>query len=283
MREQIFALLFTGGPLVVATGVASGRDGVEKALAALDAARPKSPEETKAEAQVRAALVPWVIAEVDEPPVRWTNGLREAMRRAAEAERTRRPGSKASTPRDLDQDHVELRPGTLDPAWRLPKDSLHVEVLLIPRTKGTRPARKAHLFAVPKGTATWLGYSEDAVAVTSRMRIALDDSTDVGTLARSADAASLRTQPAAFAGVAALDGLSTLAAPSGPNTDLRSLIRTFGRLPPGSDTLAWTAGADPTAGTAHVALHVQVPRRTATISRTSWAFEGPERRDEQIA
>jgi hypothetical protein len=208
-----------------------------------------------------------VLAEVEEPPERWTRGLRDLMRGAEEAERRRTPGSKASTPRDPDQDHVDLRAGALDPSWRLPKDTLHVEVLMSPRTKGKHAPRTGHLLVAPKGTATWIGYSENAAAVASRIRVALDDATEVGTLAKSAQAISLRTRPALAAGLGSIFGVGALTAASGPNADPRNMMRAPSRLSAlgsaGRETVTWTAGADATPGAVHVTLRAQASRQTA--------------------
>jgi hypothetical protein len=61
--------------------------------------------------------------------------------------------------------------------------------------------------------------------------------------------------------------MGALSAPSGPNADLRSLVRVPSRLSPrgpaGTEPLTWTAGGDPTAGAVHIALHVQASRQTA--------------------
>jgi len=268
VRERTFGLLLSGGPLVFATGVASGREGADRAIAAFESAGSKTPAEAKAEAQLRSALVPWMIAEVEEPPALWTEGLRDLVRRTEEAERTRAAGSKASTPRDPDGNHVDLRIAKLDPAWRLPKDALHLEVLIAARTKGKRPTRRGHLFAVPKESATWLGYSEDAAAITSRLRTAIDSASEIGTLSKSAEAAALRTRPALAAGIGSVAGFGLLAAQRTTYEDLRGLVRTSAHLNAlgsrGSEMVIWTASADPSPGSVHVALRVQASRQTAT-------------------
>ena len=194
LRERIESLVLTGGPLVFAAGIAGGRDGAEKALAAIDGAR--AADEARVLGQARSALLPWMMFEVDEPGEKWTQGLRDIVKRGEDVDKTRKPGSKSTTPVDPDGDHVDVKVGALDPALKLPKDTLHLEVLLTPRTKGKRPTRKGHLFVVPRGAATWLGYSEDAAAVASRLRLAIDDTSEAGTLARSTAAATLRARPA---------------------------------------------------------------------------------------
>jgi len=273
LRERLETLLLTGGPLVLAAGVAGGRDGADKALAALDSAHASPAEETRAETSARNALRPWLLMELEEPGSTWTQGLRDIVRQAEDADRTRAPGSKASTPRDPDGDHVDLHIGTLDPSHKLPKDALHLEVSLTPRTKGTRPARKAHLFVVPKGTATWIGYCEDSATITSRLRLALDDTNETGTLAKSAEATSLRTRPAIGAGVLVVGGLSHLTAKTKAPEELRAAARSASRAasagPRSTDTLTWTATADTAPGAVHVALHAQATRRlSADILRT---------------
>ena len=265
LRERIESLLFTGGPLVVGAGVAGGREGAERALAAFDSASP--PELARSEAMARGALLPWVLIGVEEPGSKWTTGLRELVRRGQEADKTRRPGSTSSSPRDPDGDHVDIRIGTLDPSLKLPKDALHVEVLIAPRTKGKRPTRTAHLFVVPKGTGTWLGYSEDMSAIASRLRLAVDDTTEAGTLSRSSEATSLRSRPALGAGLFSLAGIGHFATKTTTADDLRRASRNVSRAASlgahGNQMLTWVATADPTPGSVRVSLATEVSRPTA--------------------
>jgi hypothetical protein len=264
LRERIESLVLTGGPFVFATGIAGGRDGAEKALAAIDGARPA--DEARVLGQARSALLPWMMFEVDEPGAKWTQGLRDIVKRGEEVDKTRKPGGKSSTPVDPDGDHVDVKIGALDPALKLPKDTLHLEVLLTPRTKGKRPARKGHFFVVPRGAATWMAYSEDASAVASRLRLAIDDTSETGTLARSADAVSLRGRNATGAGLVSPGALPFLAAKTTTTADLhaasKSTARMFGALR-GSDTIAWSLGGDTTPGSVHVSLRAQITRPTA--------------------
>jgi hypothetical protein len=277
LRERIEGLLLTGGPLVVAAGVAGGREGADRALAALETARAapgpirssgtRVPQEARAESQARSALMPWMMLEVEEPAEKWTQGLRDIVRRAEDADKTRKPGSKSTVPHDPDGDHVDVRVGALDPSFKLPKDSLHLEVLMEPYTKGARPTRKAHVFVVPKGGATWIGYCEDSSAIASRLRIALDDSIEVGTLARSTDAVSLRKRAALGAGIVALGGLGYLTAKTTTLADLRTAASTASRNASrgalGSETVTWTLTGDTTPGSVRVSLLGQTTRQTA--------------------
>lgn len=267
LRERLEALLLTGGPLVLGAGVQGGRDGADRALAALGNGTPKT--SAKLEAQARAALSPWVLIELEEPAERWTQGLRDVVRRAEDADRTRRPGSKASTPRDPDGDHVDLKLGTLDPSLKLPADALHLEVLLVPHTKGKRPARRAHLLVVPKGAATWIGYGEDLAGTAARLRLALDDGTEAGTLTRSAEAASLRARPAVGAGLVALGAMPLLAAKTATPEDLQATARSASRIAGlglrGGQTVTWTATTDVApGGAARLSVHTALARQTAT-------------------
>jgi hypothetical protein len=264
LRERIESLVLTGGPFVFATGIAGGRDGAEKALAAIDGARPA--DEARVLGQARSALLPWMMFEVDEPGAKWTEGLRDIVKRGEEVDKTRKPGVKSSTPVDPDGDHVDVKIAALDPALKLPKDTLHLEVRLTPRTKGKRPARKGHFFVVPRGAATWLGYSEDASAVASRLRLAIDDTSETGTLSRSAEAVTLRGRTATSAGLVSPGALSLLAAKATTTADLhaaaKSTARVFGALR-GSETIAWSLGDDATPGSVHVSLRAQITRPTA--------------------
>jgi hypothetical protein len=266
LRERIESLLLTGGPFVVGAGVAGGRDGADKALAAFDSA--STPDRARTATKARAALVPWVMVAVEEPAEKWTTGLRDIVRRGQEADKTRVPGSKSSSPRDPDGDHVDVRPGALDPSLKLPNDAMHLEVVIAPRTKGKHPTRTAHLFVVPKGTTTWLGYSEDLAAITSRLRLAVDDATESGTLSRSEEAGSLRTRPVLGAGLFSLAGMGHLAAPSTTADDLHRAAQNATRNASlgahGNQTLTWIATADPTPGSIRVSVVTEVTRPTAT-------------------
>jgi hypothetical protein len=281
LRERFESLLLTGGPLVVGIGVTGGRDGAEQALARLVSPAPgpppPPPKGTRAtarrvgdavlELQARKALQPWLLLEVDEPAEKWTRGLRELVRRAEDAERTRRPGSHASTPRDPDGDHVDLKVGTLDPALKLPKSSLHLEARITPRTKGKRPPRTAHVFVVPKGTATWIGYSEDATAIASRLRLALDDASDVGTLGRTAGASALGGRPALARGLVSLLGLRYLTLERTTTEELQRAALRTSRIAAlgvrGAETVSWTATADTSPGAVGLSVRAQVTRQAA--------------------
>lgn len=266
LRERLESLVLTGGPIVLGAGIAGGREGAEKALASLASATSPRDEE-RAAAQAQTALVPWLVLELDEPPDRWSQGLRDVVQRALDAERTRKPGSKASTPRDPDGDHVDLRVGALDAALKLPKDTLHVEVSITPRTKGQRPARKGHLFVVPKAATTWIGYSEDAAAIASRLRLAVDDATDVGTLGKSTDAAALRTRAALGAGLLSFGGLGHLLTRPTTRGELQVAARAASRAASlgisGAEVVAFTASADAAPGSVRASLNVAAQRQTA--------------------
>lgn len=266
LLQRIESLFLTGGPMVVGAGVAGGREGAEKALAAFDAAA--ATEQSRAETKARAALLPWVILAVDEPGEKWTTGIRDVVRRAEEVEKTRRPGTKSGTPRDADGDHVDMRIGTLDASLKLPKDTLHVEILVAPRTKGKRPTRTAHLFVVPKAAGTWVGYCEDASAIAARLRLAADDATEAGTLSRSEEAALLRARPALAAGLFSPAGLGHLVAASTTAEDLRRAAKRSARNASlgarANQSLTFTATADPTPASVRFSVGTEVPRQTAT-------------------
>jgi hypothetical protein len=261
LRERFETLLLTGGPIVIGAGLVGGRDGVDQALAAHAAQ-----SSTATEARARAALVPWVMIEVDEPAAKWTQGLRDVVLRVAQAEKTRTPGSRSSTPRDPDGDHVDVKIGALDPKLKLPSDALHLEVLITPRTKGARPPRRGHLFVVPKGASTWLGYSEDIAAIGARLRLATDDATEAGTLGKSAEATGLRARPAVGAGVVEIGGLAYLGAKTSTTYELRALAtaaaRAAGRGAHTNESVGWTMTADATPGSVHVAVHTRITRQT---------------------
>jgi hypothetical protein len=269
LRERLASLLLTGGPFVLGAGVVGGRDGVDRALAAFEAARGNpAAAAARAETQARGALRPWVMIAIDEPAEKWTQGLRDIVRRAEDAERTRVPGSKASTPRDPEGDHVDLKLGSVDQALALPPGALHLEMLLTPRTKGKRPPRTAHVFVVAKGSATWFGYSEDAPAIASRLRIAMDDAIDVGTLARSSAATSLRAHAGVGAGLVSLGSVGHLTAATRTAEDLHALATTSSRMAGlrqhATESVTWSASADPASGSVGLSVQGRASRQTAT-------------------
>jgi hypothetical protein len=272
LRERLESLFLTGGPLVFAAGIGGGREGADKAIAALEAApaHAKPADEARAETLVRTALTPWLLFEVEEPPPHWTQGVRDLVKKGEDAERARAPGSKSSVARDPDGVHADAHVAPLDPAAKLPNDSLHLEIVLVPRTKGKRPPRKAHLYVVPKGNATWIGYSEDAPAIAARLRLAIDDAVETGTLAKSAPAALLRARPAIGAGLVSMVGLPYLAAGTNgatPKDELRQSAKSLARtaaLGRGPEPLAWTATADTTPGNVRLSISAQPSRQSAS-------------------
>ncbi|MBX3188049.1 MAG: hypothetical protein KF819_13590 [Labilithrix sp.] len=263
LRDRLEALLLTGGPLVFGAGIVGGRDGAEKALAAFEAAKPGARDLAKLEAQARGAITPWYVFEVEEPTDKWIGGLRDIVRGAEDADKTRKEGSTSTLPRDPDGDHIDVRAATLDPALRLPKDALHLEVLLTPNTKGHGRPRKAHLFVVrgnEKGTATWIGYSEDAAAIASRLRLATDDTTDAGTLGKSAEASSLQGKSAVGAGLVVVPAVSLLVAKDRTSADLRetaSSVARWSSSPLTTESVTFTMSADPGAAGGRSRLSVQ--------------------------
>jgi hypothetical protein len=266
LRERLESLLLTGGPLVFGAGVVGGREGGDKALVAIESAHNKQ-DEAKAEAQARTALAPWLIFEAEEPAERWTQGLRDLVQRATDADKTRAPGSTSSTPRDPDSDHIDVHVGTVDAALKLPKDAFHLEILMTPRTKGKRPARKGHLFIVPKARTTWIGYSEDAAAIAARLRLALDDATEVGTLTKSPDVAPLRARPAIAAGLVSVGGVGHLFVSGTTFAELSTAARrarSTGLGTRGPETVIWTVSSDTTAGSVRASLRAETSRPTAT-------------------
>ena len=270
LREKLESLLLTGGPLALGVGVAGGREGAEKALAAF--AWGATADQARTEVKARAALVPWVMIAVEEPAEKWATGVREIVRRGREVDKNRRPGSTASSTRDPAGDHVDLRVGTLEPGLKLPKDSLHVEVLIAPRAKGTRPARTGHVFIVPKGSGTWIGYSEDVTAIAARLRLAIDDATESGTLSRSEEARSLAARPALGAGLVSLSGIGLTTVATRTVDDLnraaRSAARTASLGTTASRLLTWTATADPTPGSVRLSLRTEItPQVTSEVMR----------------
>jgi hypothetical protein len=138
--DELAALFLTGGPFVLAAG------------------------KTKST---------WLVAGVAEPAQRWTNGLRALVKKSDEAERTRKKPA-SSTPRHPDSDDVAARIVPIPASAKVPPDSLHIELKFTPKKKGAGPVRITHLWVVPQGDRTWIGYGDDDATVRDRLRAATD-------------------------------------------------------------------------------------------------------------
>lgn len=272
VRTHLESILLTGGPLVVGAGIAGGLDRAERALAALDAATGTNGV-AAAEASARAALVPWAMFEVEQDPAVVILSMKGIVKGADEADRTRKPGSATASQakKDPDGDHVDVRAIPLDAALKLPVGTLALEVVVAPRTKGKHPVRRGKLFVVPKGKATWIGYSEDAPAIATRLRTAIDDTTEVGTLARSKDATDLKSKTGVLTAMTSMAGLAMLAADRGTRDDLLGDARVSARLaalPSKGGNLFTVVGtteiAKPESGPAALVLTARAPRGALT-------------------
>ena len=71
---------------------------------------------------------------------------------------------------------MTARIATVPASAKVPPDSLHIELKFTPKKKGAGSARIAHLWVVPQGDRTWLGYGDDDAAVRERLRAARDAS-----------------------------------------------------------------------------------------------------------
>lgn len=166
--DELRALFLTGGPFVLAAG------------------------KTKST---------WLVAGVEEPSTRWTNGLRALVKKSDEAERTRKKPANPVTRRRPDGDDVAARVVPVPASAKLSPDSLHIELKFTPR-KGTGQVRIAHLWVVPQGDRTWIGYGDDDPAVRERLRGA-----------REPNSAASEATPALVSGQATMNGLAMLLAP----------------------------------------------------------------------
>lgn len=260
--DQASQLFLTGGPLVFASGIgATGLAGVEKAFADPKDTRSEKDRE-KEEAKALGTLVPWSLGWVDEPAAKWTTAIRQMVKTAEDAEKTRnKKVAQSAPPKDPDGTHTMLRLAPkVDSKWRLPDGSLEVLVDQTPRADKAK-TKTSRLFVVPKGNATWFGYGEDAALVTERLRFVLDDKQTKGTLAEVPEAAALRTKSAIAAAtlqpLGAIFGLET----SSPHRIRRTLETAAKTTSKGRDVLAFTASNEVTADRAQLKLVTIIPRR----------------------
>lgn len=257
--DQASQLFLTGGPLVFASGLgASGLAGVEKAVAD---AKDKTGE--KDDPKVLASLVPWSLGWVDEPAAKWTTGIKQMVKTAEDAEKTRnKKQAQRAPPKDSDGTHTALRLAPkVDAKWRLPEGSLEVLVDRTPRAPKSKTTT-SRLFVVPKGNATWFGYGEDGALVAERLRFVLDDKQTKGTLADVPEAAALRAKSGlAAATLQPLGAMLGLGEASSPHR-LRRILESAGKTSSkGRDVLTFTAASDVTGDRAQLKLVTIIPRR----------------------
>jgi hypothetical protein len=129
------------------------------------------------------------------------------MKKSDEAERTRKKPAN-SGPRRPDGDDIAARVVAVPASAKLPADSLHLELKFTPKKKGAGQARVAHLWVVPQGDRTWIGYRDDDAALRERLRAARDK-----TAAPLVSASGADTTKALAGGHSTTSGLITLFTP----------------------------------------------------------------------
>jgi hypothetical protein len=120
---------------------------------------------------------------------------------------------------------------------------------------------------VPKGGVTWIGYCENAGAIASRLRVAIDDTTEVGTLAKSTEATALRGHPAIGAGFISVVGVALLGAKTITTDDVRSAAKHAAKTAAlglhGPEMVTWSASSDAKPGSLRASFRVEATRATA--------------------
>ncbi len=268
MKGKLEAWFVRGGPVVVGVGLAGGADRAERALGALVSGAKNA---AKAEGDARAALVPWALFEFDEKQDAFAANVRALMKASDDADKARKPGSAAASTakKDPDGDHVDAKIGALDPALKLPAATLVIDVTKSPPTTGKRPVRPAKIFVVTKGSSTWIGYSEDTAAIASKLRVAIDDTTEAGTLGPSKDAAELRSRRGVAHVLTSMRGIELLLAARTTRAELEEAARDDAKmlgLPTrgsGALTLVATSEQGP-AGSAVLGMDLHAGRTTVT-------------------
>lgn len=216
--ERLGTLVLTGGPIVFGAGV--DRAAADKALLAYQGAKGAP----RARQAARRALEGWMLFAVEEPAALWISGVKELIRLGDESDRHRAsaaagkggPGAAgaggAGDAKKDDEDKVDTDAVIVRAPAALPAGTLHVELRRKPLTKDAPPARTDHMYVVPGGSRTWIGFGEDDAAVVERLRIAVEPGRDDRTLTAAPGLEALRQRGTLAAGFSSLEGWTLLGA-----------------------------------------------------------------------
>ncbi|WP_437922748.1 hypothetical protein WMF37_27365 [Sorangium sp. So ce291] len=222
LMDRLGTLAFTGGPLVIGSG--GDRAAAEKALAAYQGGKGAP----RARKTARGALQSWFLVAVEEPAQAWVSGVKDLIQlgedqdkkkggapaagSAAPAAGATGGAPKGQAPRGDEQDKEITDPVIVRAPAALPAGTLHVELRSRPLTKDAPPAHTSHLYIVPAGQRTWIGFGEDDAAVVERLRVAADPGRDERTLGAAPGVEALRQPGTLAGGLFSLAGWTMLAA-----------------------------------------------------------------------
>jgi len=202
-NKQLSNLVFTGGSYAFAYGV--DRAAAEKALAAYA----KDKKKPALRAAAYRSLRGWSIFAVDEPTEKWTRGIEEVVRLGNELDKKRNGGVAVSNVTPVkghdENDRTTSNFAVIAPPASLPKGSLHVEVKTRPLKKDAPPAYTRHIYVVPDGSRTWIGFGEDEVPMLARLKAAREGLPDQ-TLSGVPELANTASQGALAAGFVSIAG-----------------------------------------------------------------------------
>jgi hypothetical protein len=222
MMASLGRLFLTGGPWILASGHRP-----DQARAALDAYVDKGVTTEQARSVARAALQGWALAEVEEPPARWIEGMKELVRLDSI-----RPTSAPSKQGPPEPEHTSLSLAPVDKAFRLPAETLHVKASVTPARDWLEAQKKSggkavpviphttHIFVVPDGSHTWFAFAEDPALAAAKARVALNGG-PAETLRSRDELGVMGSSPSGAAGFVALDEFAMLVASSTSDEDLR--------------------------------------------------------------
>ncbi|XYH92476.1 hypothetical protein ACMHYB_31935 [Sorangium sp. So ce1128] len=286
--DRLGTLAFTGGPIVIGSG--GDRAAAEKALAAYQGGK-GAPRTRKA---ARGALQSWFLVAVEEPAQAWISGVKDLIQLGEELDKkkTGAPAAGSAAPaagsaapaagdaargagatggapkgqaRKSDEEDMERTdPVIVRAPAALPAGTLHVELRSRPLTKDAPPAHTSHLYVVPAGQRTWIGFSEDDASVVARLRVAAEPGRDERTLGAAPGAEALRQPGMLGGGLFSLAGWTMLAA-SGDTPealdDAAKALAGLARLPSrGEITMPFAMTSEVLgSGAARLSARVRVP------------------------
>ncbi|WP_438002733.1 hypothetical protein WME89_27665 [Sorangium sp. So ce321] len=274
--DRLGALAFTGGPFVIGSG--GDRAAADKALAAYQGG--KGAPRTRTRKAARGALQSWFLVAVEEPAQAWISGVKELIQLGEELDKKTASapaagsaapaaGATGGAPKGQAAKAGEEEKEITDPVIvrapaALPAGTLHVELRSRPLTKDAPPAHTSHLYVVPAGQRTWIGFGEDAAAVVERLRVAADPGRDERTLGAAPGVEALRQPGTLAGGLFSLAGWTMLAA-SGDTPealdDAANALAGLARLPSrGEISMPFAMTSEvPGSGAARLSARVRVP------------------------
>jgi hypothetical protein len=179
-RQALRKTFFTGGSWMLAAG---NRPGAYRELFSdrpANRARGGAPKPS-----VSRIAKEWIILEVDEPGEKIAARAKEFLdfTRRADAAGHPKPGAQAGKAQSETREKWKADTAGIPPS--LPKGTLHFasRATKVEKLRDEKVAETPHIFLVPEGDHTWIGYGEDEKTLVDHLKSVLEGQPKRGTLA----------------------------------------------------------------------------------------------------